>query len=154
MSSLVADTLKTRLGAAVSFTDDIIVVGYATVTQDLQVEGDLNITGDLSYDEVTGTNINITGIGTFGTLGVTGIGTFGTLGVSIATTSKDLEVTGVTTTPVLHVGSGVTVGAGITLNSSGMDVVGVVTATSFEGSGALLTGLPAGFTELDAMLFN
>ena len=143
MSSLVADTLKTRLGAAVSFTDDIIVVGYATVTQDLQVEGDLNITGDLSYDEVTGTNINITGIGTFGTLGV-----------SIATTSKDLEVTGVTTTPVLHVGSGVTVGAGITLNSSGMDVVGVVTATSFEGSGALLTGLPAGFTELDAMLFN
>ena len=64
MSSLVADTLKTRLGAAVSFTDDIIVVGYATVTQDLQVEGDLNITGDLSYDEVTGRNINITGIGT------------------------------------------------------------------------------------------
>ena len=31
---------------------------------------------------------------------------------------------------------------------------GVVTATSYEGSGALLTGLPAGFTELDAALFN
>ena len=30
----------------------------------------------------------------------------------------------------------------------------VITATSFEGSGALLTGLPAGFTELDAALFN
>ena len=35
-------------------------------------------------------------------------------------------------------------------------VAGVVTATSFEGSGSGLTGLniPAGFTELDAALFN
>ena len=32
--------------------------------------------------------------------------------------------------------------------------VGIVTATSFEGSGANLTGLPAGFSELDAALFN
>jgi len=34
--------------------------------------------------------------------------------------------------------------------------VGIVTATSFEGSGSGLTGLniPAGFTELDAALFN
>ena len=31
---------------------------------------------------------------------------------------------------------------------------GVVTATSYEGNGAKLTGLPAGFTELDAALFN
>jgi len=35
-------------------------------------------------------------------------------------------------------------------------VAGVVTATSFEGSGSGLTGLniPAGFSELDAALFN
>ena len=32
--------------------------------------------------------------------------------------------------------------------------VAIVTATSFEGSGANLTGLPAGFSELDAALFN
>ena len=47
----------------------------------------------------------------------------------------------------------------VTGNATGLSgtpniVVGIVTATSFEGSGANLTGLPAGFTELDAALFN
>lgn len=36
----------------------------------------------------------------------------------------------------------------------GVNVTGICTATSFVGSGANLTGLPAGFTELDAALFN
>ena len=38
--------------------------------------------------------------------------------------------------------------------SGGVEVTGSVTATSFSGNGANLTGLPAGFTELDAALFN
>ena len=38
--------------------------------------------------------------------------------------------------------------------SGGIEVTGSVTATSFSGSGANLTGLPAGFSELDAALFN
>ena len=36
----------------------------------------------------------------------------------------------------------------------GVNITGVCTASSYVGSGAELTGLPAGFTELDAMLFN
>ena len=90
-------------------------------------------------------------------------------------------VTGVTTTGSAIVGAAVTInasgvdaGAGIitatsfvgTLTGSATTIAGapnvtlgnvnagVVTATSYEGSGALLTGLPAGFTELDAALFN
>ena len=90
-------------------------------------------------------------------------------------------VTGVTTSTSAIVGSAVTInstgidaGAGIitatsfvgaltgsaTTIAGAPDVTlgnvnaGVVTATSYEGSGALLTGLPAGFTELDAALFN
>jgi len=73
------------------------------------------------------------------------------------------------TTGVLKVGTAVTISAGVvtateydilgstnTFNSSGINVVGVVTATSFVGSGANLTNLniPAGFNELDAALFN
>ena len=46
------------------------------------------------------------------------------------------------------------VGTANTLSTGGINVTGIVTATSFEGSGANLTGLPAGFTELDAALFN
>ena len=133
MSTLIADKLKSRnTGTAVSVTDSLIVVGYGTVTQDLAVEGDLNVTGDLVYDEATAVNLNVTGIATLGTLGVTGVAT-----------AYNLEVIGVTT-----VGSGVTISvAGVHASS------GIITAKEFEGSGASLTGLPAGFNWVDGSLF-
>ena len=37
--------------------------------------------------------------------------------------------------------SGVNVGSGVTINSSGLNVTGVVTANSFSGSGTNLTGI-------------
>ena len=71
MSTLIADKLKSRnTGTAVSVTDSLIVVGYGTVTQDLAVEGNLNVTGDLVYDEATAVNLSISGIATVGS-GVT-----------------------------------------------------------------------------------
>ena len=51
--------------------------------------------------------------------------------------------------PVVDVADGLTVtgevkvGSAVTSNSTGVDVTGVVTATSFDGSGANLTSLPA-----------
>ena len=139
MSTLIADKLKSRnTGTAVSVTDSLILVGYGTVTEDLSVEGDLNVTGDLVYDEATAVNLNVTGIATIGTLGVTGVAT-----------AYNLEVIGVTTTGTAKIGSGVTISvAGIKATS------GIITAKEFDGDGSALTGLPAGFTELDAALFN
>ena len=133
MSTLIADKLKSRnTGTAVSVTDSLIVVGYGTVTQDLAVEVDLNVTGDLVYDEATAVNLDVSGIATVGTLGVTGVAT-----------AYNLEVIGVTT-----VGSGVTISvAGVHASS------GIITAKEFEGSGASLTGLPAGFNWVDGSLF-
>jgi hypothetical protein len=54
------------------------------------------------------------------------------------------------------VGTAATVGSATTITTGGINVTGIVTATSFEGSGSGLTGLniPAGFSELDAALFN
>lgn len=46
------------------------------------------------------------------------------------------------------------VGIGTTVVTSALTVGGTVTATSFSGSGANLTGLPAGYTDLDNMLFG
>ena len=46
-------------------------------------------------------------------------------------------VTGIVTTPTLHVGAGI-----ITASSSGVNVTGVITATTFEGDGSALTNLP------------
>ena len=68
MSILAVDSIKPRAtGVAV------------TVTGDLDVTGTLGVTGDISYDEVTGRNINITGIATVNTFGATGIATVGIL---------------------------------------------------------------------------
>ena len=50
---------------------DLLVGAAATISGDLSVSGDLNVTGDLVYDEVTGRNINITGVATIATLGIT-----------------------------------------------------------------------------------
>ena len=44
----------------------ITTAAASTVTGDLSVGGNLNVTGDISYDEVTGRNINISGMTTLG----------------------------------------------------------------------------------------
>ena len=107
MSILAGDSIKPRATG-----------GAVTVTGDLDITGALGVTGDISYDEVTGRNINISGIATIGTLGV-----------SIATTSKDLDVSGVTTTGSLYV--------------SGITTVGILTA--YE---SITVKVGAGSTEL------
>jgi|TARA_Y100000033_G_C2689563_1_gene83070 hypothetical protein len=83
---------------------------------------------------------------------VTGVTTSTSAIVGSATTitTGGINVTGVVTA------TSAVVGTANTLSTGGINVTGVVTATSFTGSGSGLTGLniPAGFSELDAALFN
>ena len=74
---------------------------------------------------------------------ITGVGTVATL------ESTNVTVTGITTSASTIVGSAVTT------DSEGIRAAGIVTATSFTGDGANLTGLniPAGFTWVEASLF-
>ena len=46
-------------------------IGVGTFYSDLEVKGNLILSGDISLDELSGTNLNITGLGTIGTLEVT-----------------------------------------------------------------------------------
>jgi len=68
------------------------------------------------------------------------------------------DVTNVDSVGIVTARGGFEIGAagvGGTITSVGnAEFVGIVTATSFSGDGGDLTGLPAGFTELDAALFN
>ena len=75
-----------------------------------------------------------------------------TYGADIAgvTTAAHLNVTGVTTATTFKVGTS------LTITASGVNVpTGVVTASSFEGSGANLTSLPeGGMSLLKTILFS
>ena len=143
MSTLIADKLKSRnTGTAVSVTDSLIVVGYGTVTQDLAVEGDLNVTGDLVYDEATAVNLSISGIATIGS-GVTiaGSGVHASSGI---VTAASFEGDGAALTGLANTAY---------INATQLNVIGVTTSGSFEGDGSALTGLPAGFNWVDGSLF-
>ena len=113
-------TLDSVLGDGNSSTKGMSV-GVLTATNAF-ITGDLNVTGDLVYDEVTGRNINITGVGTVTKLHV-GVATDAT---------EDLVVTGdARVTGILTVGTG-----SVTINGNTNDVsgVGIVSATSLVGN--------------------
>ena len=141
MSAINVDTIRSRtgtapqldkgvevtVGVAITGSGGVNVSGFATAGGFVgDITGDVtgDVTGNVAGD-VTG---NISGIVTATTLAATGISTVGIF-TSYAT---------------------VTVGTAITADATS----GIITATDFVGGGSQLTGLPAGFTELDAALFN
>ena len=139
------------------------VVGVSTFNTDVNILGDLNVTGDISYDEVSGRNLNITGIATIHTLGVTSTTTTTDLSVSAGSTfgglvdinaggqANTFKVEDLTDNRVIIAGTGGELeddsnftfdGANLTLGT-GMNVVnvnatGIVTATTFKGVGEVL----------------
>jgi len=80
-----------NVGIGTTNADTLLYVdGDATIT------GDLNVSGDIVYDEVDGRNLNITGIATINTLGVTGVTTVGVLtaytSISVGSTNLLTEI--------------------------------------------------------------
>ena len=101
--------LDVRGGASVGSTA-LYVYGDASVT------GDLIVNGDINYDEVTGRNINISGLSTF-----VGVATFKSNVYIDDITLRNLQVTGVST-------------------------VGGSTGGTYYGDGSNLTGVSTSFT--------
>ena len=129
--------------------------------------------GGISATEQTGASGNLggsigdQGVKASGGVNVGGAVTCGNITATDATFSGTLTYDNVTNVDAVGYAtfrSGITVqGAGsttTTLNVSGISTftgqlnAGTVSATTLIGNGSALTGLPAGFTELDAALFN
>jgi len=83
------------------------------------IAGDLNVSGDIVYDEVDGRNINITGVGTVSRLFASNLEV--QLGVSTLPRIENLDI----------VGTGATI---TNLHSTTLNVTGVITAGSFSGA--------------------
>jgi microcystin-dependent protein len=105
-------------------------VGTTNPTSKLTVQGSVNVVGVATISNLNTPNLNVTGVGTFGSISIN------------SSISR------------INVGSGVTITtSGInvfntTVNSSGMNVSGVVTATSFSGIGLMPTGAVFHFAAL------
>ena len=116
--------------------------------------------GDTNVFSVDGTN-NRVGIGSTQPTVKLDVG-----GVVVATafTGDGTGLTGVASTDNIITGTAATFNNNVNISGittvgvltaySQVNVVGVLTATTIVGNGAQITGLPAGFTELDAALFN
>ena len=132
MSKVRADNYANRLGTgAPTFPNGLNVTGIIT-TSSISVSGNVSIAGTLTYEDVT----NVDSIGLI------------TARTGIQVLAGGANIVGILTATSAIVGSAVTV------NGNGVNVTGVVTAASFSGSGANLTGLPAGYSDLDNMLFG
>ena len=162
-------------------TGSVIISGGVGIAKTLTVGGNVSVGGTLTYEDVT--NVDSVGLITarsgiqFGAAGVGGTiranGDTTLVGVVTATggfvgnltgASSLIVVTAENTTAAtvypLFAGNGATAtgnldastDTGLTYNPS----TGELTSEKFTGNGSGLTGLniPAGFTELDAALFN
>ena len=146
-TDLYVSGLSTFIGVSThtgqSFFNDIQVSGAGTVTGDMTVGGNLNVTGDISYDEVTGRNIYISGLSTF-----VGVSTheaqafFGDVQVSGAST-----FTGVGTfISDLHVGGNLSVTGDISYDEVTGRNINITGISTFEGLVNALSNVGVGTT--------
>ena len=124
------------VGSNLSVGSTTTLSGVTTCEGDLYVGGDLYVLDDIVYDEVSGRNLNITGIATAAVIHA-GAG-------ATVLSSGNAEFVGiVTSNTCFKVGNGAFgAGIGATITGDGNAVfAGVVTATTFKGDGSSLTGI-------------
>ena len=102
---------------------DAVVSGAATFNNDVSVLGNLNVTGDISYDEVTGRNLYISGISTF---------------VGVSTFQNDVSISGITT---LAGDGGITTTGGDFYVGGDAYIGGDLTFDEFTARNASITGI-------------
>ena len=136
MSQLFVDNIKNRTGGAIGAPSGAVVTGVATATQfsgnvtgvAATFTGNVSVGGVLTYEDVT--NIDSVGVITARSgieFGASGVG--GTI-----TATGQAEFVGIVT-------------------ALGVNVSGVVTATSFKGDGSALTGVES-WNQFDTWLYG
>ena len=127
MSQLFVDNIKNRTGGAIGAPSGVVVTGVITATT-ANVTGNMTVGGVLTYEDVT--NIDSVGVITARSgieFGASGVG--GTI-----TAAGQAEFIGIVT-------------------ALGVNVSGVVTATSFKGDGSALTGVES-WNQFDTWLYS
>ena len=127
MSQLYVDNIRNRTGGPIGIPTGAVVTGVITATT-ANVTGNMTVGGVLTYEDVT--NIDSVGLITARSgieFGASGVG--GTI-----TATGQAEFVGIVT-------------------ALGVNVSGVVTATSFKGDGSALTGVES-WNQFDTWLYG
>ncbi len=113
------------------------------VSGDVRITGDLSVGDDITYDEVTGRNLSISGVGTIANLGVTDIV------VSGASTFTGLVTTG----GDMYVGGNLNLDGGVTVDTD-LYIIGVATIGTLvvTGTGTALNYQVTGITTLNNLV--
>jgi hypothetical protein len=114
------------------------VVGDARFESDVYILGDLNVTGDIVYDEVRGRNLNISGVGTI-TNFMSGLGTITTLDTETLD-ARDANITGLAVTDIVGTGATITTINNTTLVSTTANITRL-TVTNTVGTISTITTL-------------
>ena len=180
MSQLFVDNIKNRTGGAVGFPTGVVVTGVATFNNQVSIAGTLTYEDVTNVDStgiitaksgvkvvgggvsVTAGGINVTSGGltivggaiTFAAGPVVNNGSF----IRGLNNSGDPKIIGgyisgsndLRLGEVLYLTAAGNLGISSSSPSTKLDVAGTVKATSFTGSGANLTGLPAGGVEIES----
>ena len=165
-------TFENTTESTSSTTGALIVSGGVGIAKSLNVGGNLSVAGTITYDDVT--NVDSTGIvtarggfeigasGVGGTITATGQAQFvgvvtassfvgdGTGLTGVASTDNIITGTAATFTNNVNI-SGITT-VGVLTAYAGVNVTGIVTATSYRGDGSSLTGV-GGDTDITSSLF-
>ena len=83
--------IQTGIATEMTFAGFSTFVGIATFQDDIFVAGNLNVIGDVVYDEVNGRNIKITGISTFNEVVITGVTTVSDIKIGAGSSSTRIE---------------------------------------------------------------
>ena len=127
MSQLYVDNIRNRTGGPIGIPTGAVVTGVITATT-ANITGNVSVGGVLTYEDVT--NIDSVGVITARSgieFGASGVG--GTI-----TAAGQAEFIGIVT-------------------ALGVNVSGVVTATSFKGDGSALTGVES-WNQFDTWLYS
>ena len=165
-------TFENTTQSTSSTTGALIISGGVGIAKSLNVGGNLSVAGTITYDDVTnvdsvgivtargGFEIGASGVG--GTITATGQAQFvgvvtassfvgdGTGLTGVASTDNIITGTAATFTNNVNI-SGITT-VGVLTAYAGVNVTGIVTATSYRGDGSSLTGV-GGDTDITSSLF-
>jgi hypothetical protein len=83
--------IQTGIATEMTFAGFSTFVGIATFQDDIYVAGNLNVIGDVVYDEVNGRNIKITGISTFNEVVVVGVTTIFDIKIGAGSSTTKIE---------------------------------------------------------------